>query len=65
MNDFVIEPELDTRNLVDEFKGKSNEQVKAELGEIVLKSQLRMLNMILMWGRSCVQQITLMPGLYT
>lgn len=33
MNDFVIEPELDTRNLVDEFKGKSNEQVKAELGE--------------------------------
>lgn len=33
MNDFVIEPELDTRNLVDEFKGKSNEQVRAELGE--------------------------------
>lgn len=29
----MVEPELDTRNLVDEFKGKSNERVKSELDE--------------------------------
>lgn len=32
-DELVVEPELDTRNLVDEFKGKSNERVKAELAQ--------------------------------
>ena len=31
IDEFVVKPELDTRNLVDEFKGKSTERVKAEL----------------------------------
>lgn len=33
IDEFVVKPELDTRNLVDEFKGKSNERVKAELAQ--------------------------------